>query len=140
MRNLSLLIAIVALIFAACGSEKSNLVDTSLLQYNMPINIMAPTSAIFDNSDLGDYNSLDVQDTMGYRLAIESDIAGSLDKDLTKIIEDEKALIKVDSFFVAFEKETDEGFIYKISMTMKKLMISNTFVSSVIENIHSKVL
>ena len=116
MKNLSLLIATIALIFAACGSESSNFVDKDLLEYNMPINIMVPADATYDNSDLGDYNSLDIQDTLGYRLAIESDIAGSLDKDMTNIVEAEKALVQADSFFVAFEKEIDEGFIYKISV------------------------
>ncbi len=116
MKNLSLFIATVALLFAACGSENTHLVDTSLLKYNMPINIMAPADAVFDNSDLGDYNSLDVQDTLGYRLTIESAVVGSLEKDLVKLLEEEKTLVKADSFFVAFEKETIDGFIYKISI------------------------
>ena len=59
---------------------------------------------------------MDVRDTSGYRLTIESAIAGSLEKDIANIMKEEKELIQTDSFFVAFEKEMETGFIYKISI------------------------
>jgi hypothetical protein len=116
MKKLSLVIAIFTFIFAACGGKKTNLVDKDLLEYNMPINIMAPADAKYDNRDIGDFNSLTIEDTLGYRLTIESIIAGSLEKDIATIMKDEKALVQADSFFVGFEKEEEAGFIYKLSI------------------------
>lgn len=109
MKNIVYL-AILAITFTACGGNEGNLVDTSLLAYKIPINIMAPAKA--NISQVGDFLTIEKDST--YNLEIIADNTNSLN--LSDLVSAAKEMAKEDPFFKEYVKEDEAGFIFKINV------------------------
>lgn len=113
MKNI-LYLAILAITLTACGGNEGNLVDTSLLAYKMPINIMAPAEANISQSQIGDFINLTIEKDSTYNLEIIAEGTSTLN--LSELVAASKEIAEADAFFKEYVKEAEAGFIFKIDV------------------------
>jgi len=112
LRNL-LIITILSCLIFSCKSEKEiELKSTSLLQYGMPLSILAPDSVTVKKEDMVIYKGLTVEKGKDYSLQIwESSPPSS--SNVTDIKAARMAEVTKKKDFSAIVKEDDNGFVYE---------------------------
>jgi len=114
MRNY-FLIALLSLIFFACQQDaSSNLKPLNLLEYDIPITIMAPDSAEVKTMDL--LVQKDVTIKSGDDYFVQIFVSDAVTTDTKKIVAELMAEVKKNRYFSKIIKENPEGFIYQTAI------------------------
>jgi len=101
------------LIAAACQTEtEPALKPLDLLQYDIPITIMAPDSAIVKTMDLGVMKDVSVKKGDDYYIQIYASEAST--NDLARVKADQLAEVKKNPYFSKIIEEEETGFIYEM--------------------------
>jgi len=104
----------VFLLFLACKSDPSshsNLGEMSLLQYGLPIKIMAPENPEVTSEDLGFVQDVTVKGEGNYYLQILGGTATTTDVNAIKAKQMED--LKATPYFSKIVEEDDSGFIFE---------------------------
>ena len=111
MRN-SFVISLLCLLFFACQQEpKTNLKPLNLLQYDIPLTIMAPDSAEVKTMDLLVQKDVTIKGGDDYFVQIF--VSDAITTDTKKILADLMADVKKNRYFSKMVKEEENGFIYE---------------------------
>ena len=116
MRKLILMLA-VSIGVVACGDGgSSNLVETDLLEYGIPVKVMAPDSANIKSTKLSIVTDVTIKGKPDdkYNVQIFSSGASTID---TKSIKDEqKEQIQDNPYFSQIISEDENGFVYETKL------------------------
>lgn len=102
----------VAFIFVAmfaCGKDQTNLKYKDLLEYGVPIEILAPDSVTVFSSDMGIQKDVSLKGENGYDIQLFYSDAFRNQKDA---VEDLKEVIQANPYFKEIIEEAENGFIY----------------------------
>ena len=111
MNQRLLLFCSVLLFFACQQNPKNDWKPLDLLQYDVPLTILAPDSAEVKTMDL--LVQKDVTIKKGKDYSIQIFISDALTSDVKKIIAEIKGEVKNNPYFSKFTLEEDNGFIYE---------------------------
>lgn len=119
MRNILFYPFILLLIISACASEpQSSWKPMNLLEYGVPITIMAPDSADVKTMDFG--LQKDITITKGKDFSLQIYASDATTADLAKVKELQLAMVKDNRYFNTLVEDTDNGFIYKTQIDSTK--------------------
>ncbi len=111
MRLGIVLILFLSLIYA-CSSENNEQLETlSLLQYGLPITILAPDSAKVKSVDMGILKDVTITGDENYSIQIIA--SRSLNSDMKTLIAEQLAEVKQNPFFSKVVEEEENGFIFE---------------------------
>lgn len=110
----SLLFVLAVFLMWACqqNSTEQDWAEKDLLQYGIPITIMAPDSAEVNSSDLGGLIQ-DVTIKKGDDYYIQIYASGAETTDIAKIKSNQLSEVKSNRYFSKIMKEDTDGFIYE---------------------------
>lgn len=110
----SLLFVLAVILMSACqrNSTEQDWVEKDLLQYGIPVTIMAPDSAEVNSSDLGGLIQ-DVTIKKGEDYYIQIYASGAETTDIAKIKSGQLSEVKSNRYFSKIVKEDTDGFIYE---------------------------
>lgn len=115
MKNFILLFTIIITIVACQSDPVSNLKPLNLLQYGVPISIMAPDSAEVKTMDLLVQKDITVKGEDNYNLQIFASDATTSDE--ARIATELKGEVQNNPYFSKFVNETDpNGFVYQLEI------------------------
>lgn len=110
----SLLFVLAIILMWACqrNSTEQDWVENDLLQYGIPIVIMAPDSAEVNSSDLGGLIQ-DVTIKKGEDYYVQIYASGAETTDIAKVKSGQLSEVKSNRYFSKIVKEDADGFIYE---------------------------
>ncbi len=101
------------LLIAACQTEtEPALKPLDLLQYDIPITIMAPDSATVKTMDMGVLKDVSIKKGEDYYIQIYASQAST--NDVARVKADQLAEVKNNPYFSKIIEEEDSGFIYEM--------------------------
>jgi hypothetical protein len=86
----------------------------SLIEYGVPLKIMAPDSIEVRKSNLGGLQDITVKGPENFNLQIFASEVSSLN--LSTLVSEQRNLVQEENYFRAFEEEWDAGFIYSMQI------------------------
>lgn len=95
----------------SCGPKKPDLKTLDLLQYGVPITVLAPDSAQVVVDDLGFWKDITIMQGDDYNIQIIASDATSLD--IKKIVSEKLQEVKDEAYFSKIIVENEDGFIYE---------------------------
>ena len=111
MKNFLSLFAIVVFVVACSSEPKSNLKPLDLLEYGIPITIMAPDSAKVRTMDLVVQKDVTVKGDDDYYVQIYA--SGAETTDVAQVKAEQLAEVKGNRYFSKIVQEDESGFIYE---------------------------
>lgn len=114
MRNYFLILLFACLLFACQQEAVTNLKPLDLLQYDVPITIMAPDSAEVKTMDLLVQKDITIKGGDDYSVQIFVSDATTTDTKL--IVAELLADVKKNPYFTKVVKEDTDGFIYETAV------------------------
>ncbi len=111
MRLGIVLILFLSLIYACSSENNEQLATLSLLQYGLPITILAPDSAKVKSVDMGILKDVTITDDENYSIQIIA--SRSLNSDMKQLIAEQLAEVKQNPFFSKVVEEEENGFIFE---------------------------
>lgn len=110
MKNLILgFIIIIFVSLLSCQSEKNNLQYKDLLEYGIPIEILAPDSVQVFSSDLGIQKDVSLKGDNGYDIQL---FYSEAFRNQADAVADLKKVIQANPYFKSMVEEHENGFIY----------------------------
>ncbi|MEL6636757.1 MAG: hypothetical protein AAFW73_17495 [Bacteroidota bacterium] len=99
-------------LLSACATENTEqLQPLSLLQYGLPITILAPDSAEVKSVDMGILKDVTITGEENY--AVQIIASRSLNSDMKGLVGEQLAEVKKNPFFSKVVEEEDNGFIFE---------------------------
>jgi len=112
MKNILVFIVLSGLIFFACQSDSNaGLTPTSLLEYGVPITILAPDSVDVSVDDIGMIKDITVEGGDEFFIQIYASDAETTD--IARIKAEQLDLVKASPFFSKIMEEDQNGFIFE---------------------------
>lgn len=112
MKKVQYSLIAILLIFLGCSkSAEDSYKSLSLLEYGMPITIMAPDSAKVTSQDLGMMKDVTVKSGSDYYIQILSSDART--NDIAKVKAEQLVTVKQNPFFSEIVQEDPAGFIFE---------------------------
>ncbi len=100
-------------LFPACQQDPAaQLKPLNLLEYGLPVTILAPDSAEVKQNDLGFIKDVTVRKGEDFSLQIFA--SESTTNDLSRIKADQLSEVKANPYFAEIVREEEDGFIYKL--------------------------
>lgn len=112
MKNILLFTVLAGFIFFACQSDSNaGLNPTSLLEYGVPITILAPDSVDVSVDDIGMIKDITVEGGASFFIQIYASDAETTD--VARIKAEQLDLVKASPFFSQVMEEDPNGFIFE---------------------------
>jgi len=113
-------IALITIMACQNNTATSNLKSTDLLQYGIPITIMAPDSIAVKSGNLGFSQDVTIKgEEAGFDLQIFAYSATTMD--INKVKEEQLAEIKSNRYFSKIIQEDPDGFLYEMALDSTNL-------------------
>jgi len=112
MKCLSYLFSMLWIVMLSCNANNESIYPKlDLLQYGMPITILAPSDAEVTSEDLGIWKDVTIKSGTDYYLQIIASQATTFDK--SKILSDQIRSVKEGAFFSKIIEENEDGIIFE---------------------------
>lgn len=106
------LVILTTLIFGwGCGSDSDGLSETSLMEYGVPITILAPDSLDVNRSSIAFQEDITVKGPEDFSLQIF--VSDAVVDDLSRAVKAHRESVQENPFFHAFVEENTDGFIFE---------------------------
>lgn len=104
-------ILFIALIFSCKSDPTSGLQELKLLEYGLPISILAPEGAEVVADDLGFWTDVSIQKGEEYYIQIIGSNSNTFDQ--VKLKNEQLSLVKQGEFFSKIIQEDENGFLFE---------------------------
>lgn len=124
MKKTILALLIVPCLIVGCQQgAQSDLVEKDLMEYGVPVTIMAPDSAVVKARDMGSLmKDITVKGAGNYDLQIMASSATT--SDLARIKAEQLASVKTNRYFSKIISEEEDGFVYEMALDSANLNYS----------------
>jgi len=113
MKKSTTVLCLLMLLFACQSGPQDNYQELDLLEYGIPVTIMAPDSAEVKSSDMGGVlKDVTVKGKGGYDLQVMASSTNS--SDVAKAKAEELASVKSNRYFSKIVEEKEDGFLYEV--------------------------
>lgn len=128
MKKILLVILSLGLFFACQQEAKEEWKPLDLLQYGVPITIMAPDSAKVNADDLGGglIKDITIKGEEDYSIQLYASAAET--NDIAKIKADQLAEVKANRYFSKIINEEEAGFIYETAIDSNNINYSFRYI------------
>ncbi|MDX1685811.1 MAG: hypothetical protein R3275_11290 [Saprospiraceae bacterium] len=101
----------VLVLMIACSTESNDWKETSLLDYGVPITILAPDSLDVKRSSIGFQEDITIRSDDDFHVQIF--VSDAVTDDLSKAIKAQRESVQENPYFYAFVDEQEDGFIFE---------------------------
>ena len=107
----TLVLLVLMIAVWGCGSDSDGMSETSLLEYGVPITILAPDSLEVNRSSIAFQEDITVKGPDDFSIQIF--VGDAVVDDLPKAIQAHRESVQENPFFHAFTEEMPDGFIFE---------------------------